>query len=37
MTVEIVVPVWYDHIQTLIDVSVSFCIELPHLIVIVDI
>ena len=37
VTVDIVVPGWYDHIQTLFDVSVSFYIEFPHLIAIVDI
>ena len=37
MTVDIVVPVWYNHIQRLIDVSVSSHIEFPHLTVTVDI
>ena len=34
---DTVVPVWYDHIQTLIDASVSSYIEFPHLTITVDI
>ena len=37
MIVDTVVPVWYNHIQTLIDVSVSSYTEFPHLTVSTDI
>ena len=37
MKVDTVLPIWYDHIQTLIYVSVSSYIEFPHLTIAVDI